>query len=150
MARPAWNRPAVSPPCTTSRPTRARAATWRSKGRGLRSPVMCAKPSTSSGPKVRVREARDPTAGGTHGDGSATALDHQHILAEQVGDANTDGKVRTRRPRHPIRPRHQVLAPLRDIGLRDVEDRTVESKLMATMRVAVQIDRSRPTKQLSD
>src|SRR3972149_9546618 len=121
MATTALNRPAGSPPCTTSRPNRGPAANWRSKGSGLGSPVMGAKPSTSSGPKVRVREARDPTAGGTHGDGSATALDHQHILAEHIGDANADGKVRTRRPRHPIRPRHQALAPLRDIGLRGGE-----------------------------
>src|SRR6476646_9277126 len=64
MATIVLKSPVVRPPWTTRPPTRVLAANAAAKCKGFRSPDSTANVSTSSGVKVRVKVARDPTAGG--------------------------------------------------------------------------------------
>ena len=64
MATSALKSAVVSPPWTTSRSTRVRAANDGSKWSGFRSPLILANASTSSAVKVRDHVARVPTRAG--------------------------------------------------------------------------------------
>src|SRR4029079_6440139 len=78
----ALNRAVVRPPWTISPPARVAAANSVSRCSGLRSPLIGAKPSTSSAVIVRVQVARVPIAGGCQSTTTSDSLEPFHRQGE--------------------------------------------------------------------